>query len=128
MFDIKNKKLQQFFTSISLARQAGIEKEYISALKNAHSQLNKAIDNIKSPEASVFIEQAVNNGLLSKENIEKPEEVKKSLDIILNNTKNMLDMVPKISKLDSQISSMYGDMLDPKTKSLLIYGHLQREN
>lgn len=128
LFDIKNKKLQQFFTSISLARQAGIEKEYISALKNAHSWLNTAMKNPDSSIASSFIDQAINNGLLSKENVKKPEEVEKSLNIIFNNTKNMLDMIPKISKLDSQISNMYGDILDSKTKSLLIYGHLQRDN
>ena len=128
LFDIKNKKLEQFFTSISLARKVGIQDEYIGTLNKAYSDLGSIMSDPNSDKAKIYIEQAVKNGIISQEDVNKPEEVKKALRLIRYNSKKMLDMIPKISKLDEQISGQYGNLLDPQKKSALIYGHLQREN
>ena len=89
LFDIKNKKLQQFFTSISLARKVGIQDEYIETLNKAYSDLGSIMSDPNSDKAKIYIEQAVKNGIISQEDVNKPEEVKKALETIRTNSKKM---------------------------------------
>lgn len=128
LFDIKNKKLEQIFHAISLAKKAGVSDEYISALQKFNSDLTSAINDPTSSKANELVKAAINNGMLTEEDLLKPEVVKNTLQQIKDNSSKMLELFPEITKAEKYISEKYGETLEPEIKSKLIYGNIQRKN